>query len=245
MTDAEWILTFDDGPLPADVVKAEGLTDGQLLDPLKRIIAALADHPEGPMPAVFFVRGPAYPWPSPPPKRIFRKGIQMILEAGHHVGIHCHRHDPDLWWGWLFRGPEIHDDLDRCVAYFEPLVGRPMTTFRPPYGQGGFPAFQWAAQQGIKYHLVDLDPEDWRHHPDARLLRRFVNAPQRHLRHMRAELDAKLWMHTLRPGARDVLFHVSIRTADFLPRLLDHIVELTRRLGRTPRFVVPQDYLSL
>ena len=244
MSEAEWILTFDDGPLPSDVEKAEGVSDEELLDPLKRILEALKTHPDGPIPAVFFVRGPGYPWRDPPAKRIFERGVRMMLDAGHRVGIHCYRHDPKLWWGWMSPESNIKEDLDQCVEYFEPMLDEPMTAFRPPYGQGGFPAFQWAAEHDIKYHLVDVDTKDWRHHPDA-LFPRWVDDPGGHLNHMLNSLMHRMWFHTLSSGANDILFHVSDRTACFLPLIVDKISEVTRQLGHRPEYVVPDEYMGI
>ena len=67
---AEWILTFDDGPLPADVTTfdaADPRAKTKLLKPLKTILKKLREHLGGPIRAMFFLRGPAFPWPSPVP----------------------------------------------------------------------------------------------------------------------------------------------------------------------------------
>ena len=242
MADAEWILTFDDGPLPADVVRAEGLSEDELLGPLRAILKALKEHPDGPMPAVFYLRGPAYPWNTPPPKSLFERGIAEILGAGHRLGIHCFKHDPTLWWGWAFRGAEIKEDLRLCREYFEPMSG-PLTVFRPPYGQGGIPAFDWAREHRIQYHRWDVDTKDWRHHPDA-LFGRWENDPGAHLIHILNSLPSEMWFHTMFSGANDILLHVSIRTARFLPQIIDGISKATRNLGRQPKYVVPDEYMT-
>ena len=241
---AEWILTFDDGPLAADVVDAAGLSDEQLLGPLTRILEVLETHPDGPIKGVFFLRGPAHPWPAPPPDSAFKTGVDRIMEHGHYVGLHAYRHDPDLWWNWLIRASEVKEDLDCCRAYFEPMVGRGITVFRPPYGQGGPPAFEWAREHSVKYQLMDVDPEDWKHHPDA-FNRQWQNDPQAHLNHMLQMLLLRMWFHTLWPGPNDVLFHVNERTAEFLPRLIDRIGEVTRQLGHEPEYVVPAEYVRI
>ncbi len=244
MSDAEWILTFDDGPLPADVVDATGVSEEELLRPLDRILDVLESHSGGSIAAVFFLRGPAYPWPVPPPDSVFQAGVDRILGRGHAVGLHAYRHDPDLWWNWLLRGSEIREDLDRCRAYFEPMAGQPITVFRPPYGQGGLPAYLWSQEHNVKHHLMDVDPEDWKHHHDA-LHRRWVDEPQAHLQHMLNLLPARMWFHTLWPGANDILLHVSERTAQLLPELIQKIVDTTRQLGKEPRFVLPPEYMGL
>lgn len=241
MPDAEWILTFDDGPLPSDVVSTEGLSEDELLAPLEAILKALNEHEDGPIPAVFYLRGPAYPWTTPPPKSVFERGIEFILNDGHRVALHCFRHDPNLWWGWLTRSAKIKEDLDRGLEYFEPITGK-LTAFRPPYGQGGIPAFDWAREHNIRHHLMDVDTKDWRHHPDA-LFRRWVDDPGGHLFHILNSLPSEMWFHTLWPGANDVLLHVSVRTAGFLPQIIDRISKSTRDLFHEPKYVVPDEYM--
>ena len=244
MAEVEWILTFDDGPLAADVVDATGLSREELLRPLDQTLDTLATHPDGPIKAVFFVRGPAYPWPTPPPDSAFATGIDRIRHKGHVIGLHAYRHDPELWWNWLSRGAEIREDLDRCKAYFEPMVGADITVFRPPYGQGGIPAFDWARAHNVKHQLVDVDTKDWKHHHDA-LSRRWENDPQGHLDYMIDSLPGRMWFHTLWPGANDILFHVSERTAGFLGSLIDRVSEVTRMLGHEPKYVVPAEYVCV
>lgn len=56
-----------------------------------------------------------------------------------------------------------------------------LAAFRPPYGQGGIPAFEWAREDHIKHRLTDVDTKDWRHHRDA-FFRRWVDDPAGHLK---------------------------------------------------------------
>lgn len=79
MPNAEWILTFDDGPLPSDVVSAEQLSDDDLLGPLRAILKTLKEHPDGPIPAVFYLRGPAYPWSTPPSQSLIERKLPAAL----------------------------------------------------------------------------------------------------------------------------------------------------------------------
>src|SRR5262249_19207632 len=105
MSTAEWILTFDDGPLPGDWTSLDDGADP--LGPLQGILDTLATHRAAPITAVFFLRGPAYPWNPPAPDSLIRQGVQRIEQAGHALALHCFRHDPDLWWGW----PITSDDI--------------------------------------------------------------------------------------------------------------------------------------
>jgi len=247
---AEWILTFDDGPLPSDIVDYDASDPNagdELLAPLDSIVSKLRDHPAGPIPAVFFLRGPGYPWKPgrKPPKALFARGVRMILDAGHAVGIHCFKHDPELWWNWLFTAERIQRDLDRCVDYFSSMLPGRMTVFRPPYGQGGPPGVAWARRHRVRHRRWDMDTEDWLHHADAAdFARRFENDPDGHLRHIVDSLPVKMLVHTFWPGANDFLLHVSVRTASYLDRILDRICEVTRLQGHEPAFVVPRTYLT-
>ncbi|MBI4716565.1 MAG: polysaccharide deacetylase family protein [Planctomycetes bacterium] len=246
MPQAEWIITFDDGPLPADITTLDNHPGEQSLDALRRILETLRTHPRGPIPAVFYLRGPAYPWPQRPPlsDTLFETGVRMMLDAGHYVGVHAHRHDPDLWWNWISRGSDIEKDLDTCVDYFAPKVGKPLTVFRPPYGQGGLPAMLWAKRNHIRYHWTDLDPQDYLHHPDAQPAPIFVNDAQGHLEYMLAALPIKMLDDLLVSSPRDVLFHVSVRTADHLRQVLDKICEVSLAFGKQPVFTVPDVYMQ-
>ena len=110
---------------------------------------------------------------------VFERGVQWMLAEGHYVGLHAYEHRPDLWQQWLSHADDIKRDLDRCNEYFKPMVGSDLTVFRPPYGQGGIPAWLWAQEHGVKYQLMDIDTKDWKHHHDA-IFRRWENDPVGH-----------------------------------------------------------------
>lgn len=248
MRTAEWILTFDDGPLPSDVTSFKQGQGDKLLDPLRSILATLESHQPKPISAVFFLRGPAYPWAvgNKPPKSLFRRGVEMLLAADHFPALHCYSHDPKLWWNWWVNEDKIHADLDRCLRYFTELANQPIELFRPPYGQGGSAGEKWAKANGIRHRRWDIDTDDWLHHPDVeKIFRRFVKKGEAsdHLEHIRSVLPWRMALHTLWPGANDFLLHVSKRTAQNLPGILDAIVEFTRDWQHEPEFVVPSKYL--
>jgi peptidoglycan/xylan/chitin deacetylase (PgdA/CDA1 family) len=242
---SEWILTFDDGPLPADVTEIGDQSVDEMLAPLDSILESLATQLAQPIPAVFFLRGPAYPWVPAAPDALLAEGVRRIDQAGQNLGLHCHRHDPDLWHGWPGTADAIWRDLDECLRYFSAMTTQPLLTFRPPYGDGGLSSVAWATENGRRFHRWDIDSEDWLHHPDAGLLRRFENDASGHLDHILASLPAKMWFHALWPGPNDLLLHVSRRTADALPQIIERIIEITSGLGRDARFVVPDAYLRL
>src|SRR5580765_6025225 len=141
---AEWILTFDDGPLPGDLTVLG--SDSDALAPLTQILDVLAIHLATPISAVFFLRGPDYPWKPPAPDPLIQAGVRAIDAAGHALALHCYRHDPDLWWGWPVTADEIWTDLNHCARYFAAITSQQLGAFRPPYGQGGLSAMAWATE---------------------------------------------------------------------------------------------------
>lgn len=244
MPNSEWVLTFDDGPLPADFTTQDGRSDAEMLQPLADILAVLRSHLSAPIPAVFFLRGPAYPWPTPPPSALMQSGLQMMERDGHFLGLHCYKHDPDMWWGWPLTANQIWADLDACLPYFAALTAQSLSCFRPPYGQGGLSALSWAIENRRRFHRWDVDSEDWLHHPDAGWLRQFVDDAAAHRAYILSTLPNKLVFHAHWPGANDVLLHVSERTAAALPDIIDCICETTRRERHEPVFVVPPGYVQ-
>ena len=245
---AEWILTFDDGPLPADITTWTPGQEDDLLQPLRQMLTTLQTHPEGPIPAVFYLRGKVYPWGADAPlDDVIHRGLDLIGAADerHRAELHCNSHEPDLWWDWLFRADDIHRDLDDAVAYFTPMLPRPMTAFRPPYGQGGIPGRSWAADRHFRWHDWDLDSEDWLHHPDASpLIRQYVGDPAGHLKHILSILPFRIFWNLFAPDARDILMHVNTHTASYLDQIIDCICDTTRDLGHEPIFTVPDSYLQ-
>jgi len=243
---AEWILTFDDGPLPGDQTTWTPGQEDALLEPLAAILDVLETHPAGPIPAVFYLRGKVYPWGADAPlDDVIRRGVDMIVQAGHPTALHCNSHNPDLWFGWLLRAPEIYSDLNAGVEYFTPMLPQPMTAFRPPYGQGGLAGTSWAVLHRFRWRTWDIDSEDWLHHPDVSpLIRRYEDDPDEHLEHILEALPVRMLWHTFWPGANDFLFHVSVRTASYLNTIIDGICTTTREFQHEPRFVVPPQYLQ-
>jgi peptidoglycan/xylan/chitin deacetylase (PgdA/CDA1 family) len=242
---ARWVITFDDGPLPTDLYEIDRANPAAALDPLAQVLDVLATYPAGRVPATFYVRGPAYPWRTPPPTWLFRDGLRMIrrADARHEIGLHCLRHDPALWfYWWLHPWQRIMRDLDGALAFFGALPGaEPMVRFRPPYGRGGPGGRIWARRNGYAYHLWDLDSEDWLHHLGPNLLRMRAYQQDVQAEQHRLYISDRLrrWLPRIISDrqAREILFHVSRRTAGYLSSLLDVIVDVSRRCGYEPLFV--------
>ncbi len=252
MKPARWAITFDDGPLPADLYEIDDADPELALQPLSEILETLSTYAEGPVPATFFLRGPMYPWTAPPPRSVFEAGVHQIEEADalHQIGLHCNRHDPDLWFHWWLRlWSEIAQDLDDGEAFFRPMLTRPMSRFRPPYGAGGPAGVIWASQHNYAYHRWDVDSEDWRHHRDAISLGLGAYEQdtdvETHFEHIRDLLTFWTPLVISERTPREILLHVSHRTAGYLGRILDVICTVTRQLGFEPRFVPPAGISSL
>jgi peptidoglycan/xylan/chitin deacetylase (PgdA/CDA1 family) len=99
------VLTFDDGPHP---------------EWTPRVLRVLAEHRAI---ATFFLMGrkaEAHP-----------EIVRAILDGGHAVGLHSHRHD----WLFAMRGARrVREDLERGIAVLENITGTRPVLFRPPIG---------------------------------------------------------------------------------------------------------------
>lgn len=248
---ANWIITFDDGPLPADQ-PTWTTNEDELLQPLKSILDTLAKFQSQPITAVFYMRGPQYPWadlhmPAPTPSD-FKNGMRLIIEAGHYAGLHCFSHNPDRWRTLFPVKQTILQDLSDGLNFFGQF-GLPMThAMRAPYG-GFTPAIdkwaeKWCGSNGYLYHEWALDTYDWLHHPDNPIPL-FVDDAQGHLDFCRTHLKIYApWEMGPKSRERDVLMHVSKRTAANLPEILECLVQVSEIWGFRPRFEIPSKYVS-
>lgn len=124
-------LTFDDGPDPLGTAA---------------VLAVLKDHD---VRATFFVVG----------ERVekYPQTVRAIVDDGHEVGVHGHRHRSAL--GLTPRA--MSDELTRCV---EAIVGcgapYPLW-FRPPYGSLSTASLLSARRLGLKPILWSAWGRDW------------------------------------------------------------------------------------
>lgn len=248
---ANWILTFDDGPLPADKRNWNN-DEGELLAPLAGILQTLATFGPSPITAVFYLRGPQFPWIDlglpVPSDAIFEAGLRMIVDAGHAAAVHCYSHNPDLWRRIFPDKERLLADLDTAVEYFSQF-GSPLSpAVRAPYGGFGDSVDRWvgkwAAQRGYAYHEWALDTADWLHHPDT-FPQLFVDEPRAH----RDYIHLQLAIHApakIGSAARqsDVLMHVSERTDQHLSDYLQKLVDISKFWGARPAFEVPAAYFN-
>jgi len=126
-----YALTFDDGP------HAQGTP--AVLEILERERA----------PATFFLVG----------EQVQRNpGLaREIADAGHTVGLHCHRHRNLLRLApW-----QVREDIARAQAIIEADTGRPLRLYRPPYGVLNASALAMARRNGWRTLLWSHWGRDW------------------------------------------------------------------------------------
>lgn len=252
------VLTFDDGPLAADVDLAAATTDPEhLLDPLRRILAALAAHQ---IPAVFFVEGPGNPVAAAEYRSVYADGMLEIHRAGHLLGYHAFRQDPAIWVQPLTPPPlarlAMSADLDQLELYLGVLLAERGESaaelltplFRQPYGGLGISrsaAFAVATARGWTYRGFLIDSTDWTDHPDlppAIAARLAVGDPADRIAFVRSRLRSGVYRHRQR-AVVDVLLHMNGFTADHLHLWIDELSAAAAALGRGPAwFAVPPCY---
>src|SRR5262245_1623075 len=113
------VLTFDDGPIRADVANpGDDPNAERLLDPLRQILAQLQSAN---IQAVFYVRGPGNDAAAKKLLDIYSEGFREIHDAGHVLGYHAYNHDPSIW-SPPFEAPEVAEakmaaDLDALETF--------------------------------------------------------------------------------------------------------------------------------
>lgn len=200
------VLTFDDGPLPADVADAAGSASREgLLDPLRAILTVLAEEAAQ---GVFYIRGPGTPEAGASLHGVFADGLRAIGEGGHILGYHAYNHGGPAWgpaWN-LDTGDEaaMKQDLLDLRAYVEGCLSASGASpgialspvFRQPYGGG---VLRWlggervAHDLGLTYHGYVIDSFDWTGNIDADpwvVARLPVGTEAEHLDFVRAHLAA-------------------------------------------------------
>jgi peptidoglycan/xylan/chitin deacetylase (PgdA/CDA1 family) len=125
-------LTFDDGPDP------EGTP---------AVLEALRERGAS---AIFFVCG----------EQVEREPALAgeIVEAGHTVAVHGHRHRNML----RLTPRTFVDDLERAIATVEDATGVRPRLYRPPYGIFSFPGIVEVRARGLEPLLWSRWGHDWR-----------------------------------------------------------------------------------
>jgi peptidoglycan/xylan/chitin deacetylase (PgdA/CDA1 family) len=124
-------LTFDDGP------HAQGTA--AVLEILDRAGAR----------ATFFLVG----------EQILRDPAlaREIADAGHGIGLHCHRHRNLL----RLTPRQVREDIDRAQEIIEASTGRSPRLYRPPYGVINASALRLAGRRGWRTLLWSQWGRDW------------------------------------------------------------------------------------
>lgn len=167
------VLTFDDGPLAADLAISRLGSPDDLLDPLQDILKVLDERQSR---AVFFIEGPGRDDIDDRLEEAFADGIAAIHDAGHVLGYHGFTHDLLLWANPLsppiigYVGVTVN--LERLVIFLDDALGRRNLSreavfeplFRQPFGGSGFSrTLGWleAGRRGWTYRGFMIDSIDW------------------------------------------------------------------------------------
>jgi peptidoglycan/xylan/chitin deacetylase (PgdA/CDA1 family) len=82
---------------------------------------------------------------------------RAVAEAGHGIGLHCHRHRNLLrLTPW-----QVREDLDRALEAIETATGVSPGIYRPPYGILNASALCLARRQGWRTMLWSHWGRDW------------------------------------------------------------------------------------
>lgn len=125
-------VTFDDGPHPEGTPK---------------MLEILAEHQAK---ATFFLVG----------EQVARRAelACRILEAGHAIGLHGHRHLPHP----VRSATQLAEDFTRAIAAIEDATGTTPRLHRPPYGLYSPASLRIARERGLQPLLWSSWGKDWR-----------------------------------------------------------------------------------
>jgi peptidoglycan/xylan/chitin deacetylase (PgdA/CDA1 family) len=149
---AAMVLTFDvDGEAPllaedARHAENEMLMSHQAFGPtvgVPRILGLLAEYD---VPATFFVPGVT--------AERYPRAVEAILEAGHEIGHHSHRHHPYV----EMSEPEEREDFDRALEVLTRL-GATVTGHRTPLSGASLRTPGLVASHGLSYESTLMDDD--------------------------------------------------------------------------------------
>jgi peptidoglycan/xylan/chitin deacetylase (PgdA/CDA1 family) len=255
------VLTFDDGPIGAEIADPESSPDpAVLLSSLRQILDGLArQNARG----VFYIEGPGSDAAADTLSGVFLEALTAIHDAGHVLGYHCFKHDYETWGAPIaapvFGRLAMHADLDRLVRFLDTTLEAGgfsqsdffLPIFRQPFGGLAVTHVQAmlaARDRGWVYHGYLVDSFDWITNAgtDPALVERLHIADEAD--HVRFVID-RLRQGIERNRERqviDVLFHVNQFTAahldEFVAALQDEAASFS---GRPVVFDVPDCYLQV
>lgn len=130
--------------------------------------------------------------------------VRRISEDGHMVGNHTQSHSNLTHIG----KKEWKDEIEAGERTLERLLGRPISFFRPPYGEFSLSILYAVAKKKKTTVLWSFDPKDFANDQEERLWEKLVESPLR--------------------GGEIILLHDWVpATAAVLPRF----IELVRKHG--------------
>jgi hypothetical protein len=252
------VLTFDDGPIAADVPIEDRKTAGEsLLDPLRQILGTLERHG---VQAVFYVAAP-----NPNDGSLtgtWTEGVLAAHQAGQILGYHAFQHDASFWIDPLapratVRAAVLADYSDLQAFIDQALVPTGLMQnevfspiFRMPHGEGIDGPLDGpiiARKLGWTCHGYAIDSMDWTRNADL---------PQAIGDRILAEAGGDpvaLVEDRLRQGARflaergsvDVLMHVNSLTAAHLDEWIGTLTAAFMAEGvDSVSLGVPSSYLA-
>ena len=250
------VLTFDDGPFPADRLFSTDDQPEDVLAPLNDILSVLRRRQAR---AVFFVAvHVAEPVDNDVVVQradIFAEGLRAINESGHVLGYHAFSQDAGIWTDPILIPPlaelQMSADLDRLQQFIDDSLA-PVglsrqilfaPVFRQPYGGDGFfvdEGVRTAERRGWVYRGYHIDSGDWTVNLDADpcvVDRLPVATPDAHQAFVRDRLREGAAVNGTQ-GVVDVLLHVNSFTAARLDGWIDVLLD---ELGRQNRGRIVMD----
>ncbi len=253
------VLTFDDGPVSADVANPEEVADHEsLLAPLDRILGKLQNRNAT---GVFYIKGPGTPEAEDALQDVFAHGILSIHQAGQIMGYHAYNHDDPIWKfpanTFCMNKEPMKEDLLRLKRFLgrigglEGLAEDDILTpvFRQPFGGtlvGIGTGAQAARELGLTYHAYWIDSFDWTGHADvdpSTVAHLPVATEADHVAFVRQRFRERAKCLTATPVI-DVLLHVNSFTAAHLDEWMDELkTDFEEFTGKPVLFNVPETYL--
>jgi peptidoglycan/xylan/chitin deacetylase (PgdA/CDA1 family) len=244
------VLTFDDGPFPADRQFTSDERSEDVLAPLNEILAVLDRHEAR---AVFFaavhVAEPVDNDVVAQRADIFAQGLEAIHKSRHVLGYHAFNHDPSIWANPLLIPPvaevQMNADLDRLQQFIDDSLSRVglsqgalfAPVFRQPFGGFSFvtdEGVRTAQQRGWAYRgfHIDSGDETANFHFDSTALDRLsATTPDARHAFVRGRLRDGVAANQTQ-GVIDVLFHVNSFTAAHLDEWIGLLLGELGQQGR-------------
>ncbi|MBA2713458.1 MAG: polysaccharide deacetylase family protein, partial [Rubrobacteraceae bacterium] len=100
--------------------------------------------------------------------------LEEIVSRGHEVALHCYRHRNHL----RLTPRQVTEDMRRARERIEEASGRPIRTFRPPYGVFNLVSWFEAGRQGWDRVLWTRWGRDWERRATPGSIAEAIGAPE-------------------------------------------------------------------